>query len=155
MIAKTEGRRGWGSIFQSSSNQEQEYSLMLPKDLLTRNSTSIWKWCTKNQNQSLKTAITSTRFKEHSIQSCLTEEQLTKQPKPRTRIVQLPNIILASRRILSHKTNLPGFCSNSLWLATHMTLRLLRKWWKFDFQYALSHNIATASLTPKWSKQGC
>ena len=41
MIAKTEGRRGWSSIFQSSSNQEQEYSLMLPKDLLTRNSTSI------------------------------------------------------------------------------------------------------------------
>ena len=76
MIAKTEGRRRWGSIFRSSSNQEQEYSLMLPKDLLTRNSTSIWKWCTKKQNQSLKTAITSTRFKEHSIQSCLTEEQL-------------------------------------------------------------------------------
>ena len=73
----------------------------------------------------LKTAETSSTFRENLI---LSYRRTTsgKQPKPRTRIIQMANITSASRRrIYSHKTTLLGSYSNSLWLATHNTSSLL------------------------------
>ena len=81
----------------------------------------------KNQkkNQRLKTAKTSSRFKDRSILSHRRTTQ-TKQPKPRTRIIQLANITPGSRRrILSYKKILLESYSNLLCLATHETSRLL------------------------------